>query len=53
MIGIYNHVERKFLQRYFDEFAFRHNTRNLTMAERFSDVIVGCRKRITWDKLTK
>ena len=53
IIGIYNHVEKKHLQRYFDEFAFRFNTRNVTISERFSMAILGCQKRITWNQLTK
>lgn len=52
MIGIYNHVAKKHLQRHFDEFSFRYNTRNYTNAERFTETIKGCRKRITWNKLT-
>ncbi len=52
MIGIYNHVAKKHLQRYFDEFAFRYNTKDCTNAERFAETIKGCRKRITWNKLT-
>ena len=53
IIGIYNHVERKHLQRYFYEFAFRFNTHNVTISERFSMPILGCQKRITWNQLTK
>lgn len=52
MIGIYNHVAKKHLQRYFDEFAFRYNTKDCTNAQRFAETIKGCRKRITWNKLT-
>lgn len=53
IIGIYNHLSRKHLQRYFDEFAFRYNHRNVSNVERFSEAILDCRRRITWNKLTK
>ena len=53
MIGIYNHVDRKHLQRYFDEFSFRYNFRSVNISERFERVIVGSNKRITWKRLTK
>mgnify|MGYP002622073690 CR=1 len=50
--GIYNWVSRKHMQRYFDEFCFRYNTRNVSINERFAEAILHCKSRLTYNKLT-
>lgn len=42
IIGIYNHVSKKHLQLYCNEFAFRFNVRLLTVAERFLQALKKC-----------
>lgn len=49
--GIYNWVSRKHMQRYFDEFCFRYNTRNVSINERFAEAILHCKSRLTYNKL--
>jgi len=53
IIGIYRFISKKHLQKYIDEFVFRHNTRKLTPRDRFihlvSNVFIGC---LTYGKLT-
>lgn len=49
--GIYNFVSRKHMQRYFDEFSFRYNTRNVSINERFCEAILNCKSRLTYNKL--
>lgn len=39
--AIYNHIGRKYMQRYFDEFCFRYNTRNVSNKVRFDTAIVN------------
>lgn len=43
IIGIYHNVSRKYLQKYVDEFVFRHNTRNLEPQKTFDLVLVSSR----------
>lgn len=50
--GIYNWVSRKHMQRYFDEFCFRYNTRNVSINERFAEAILHCKSRLTYNELT-
>lgn len=51
--GIYNHLSRKHLQRYFDEFSFRYNTRNLDEDERFNLLLCNSKHRITYQSLIR
>ena len=51
--GIYNHLSRKHLQRYFDEFSFRYNTRNLGEDERFNLLLCNSKHRITYQSLIR
>ncbi len=51
--GIYNHLSRKHIQRYFNEFSFRYNTRNLSEDERFNLLLCNSNHRITYQSLTK
>lgn len=39
IIGTYHYVSRKHMQRYFDEFSFRHNHRTMTGGERFNELV--------------
>lgn len=39
LIGVYHQVSRKHLQRYANEFSYRHNTRTITDSERFVNLI--------------
>lgn len=43
----YNHLSRKYMQRYFDEFCFRYNNRKVSNLERFEKVISNIQIRIT------
>lgn len=45
--GIYNFVTRKYMQRYFDEFCFRYNSRSVTNSERFDMLMENIYIRIT------
>ncbi|MDE6521249.1 MAG: IS1595 family transposase [Muribaculaceae bacterium] len=49
--AIYNHVGRKYMQRYFDEFSFRYNTRNVSNKVRFDMVIVNTYIRVTQNQI--
>ena len=51
IIGIYNYVIKRHMQRYFNEFAFRYNTRNVKASEQFEIAISNCRKRLTYKQL--
>lgn len=44
---IYNYISKKYMQRYFDEFCFRYNTRNVSNQERFNTAISISNIRIT------
>lgn len=45
--AIYNHISQKYMQRYFDEFSFRYNTRKVNSKDRFEEVIINSYFRIT------
>jgi len=45
MTGIYNHVSRKHMQLYVDEFAFRYNTRKCSQSERFNLLLQNTNNR--------
>ena len=50
--GIYNWVSRKLMQRYFDEFSFRYNTRKVSNEERICEVFANCHgTRLTYKQL--
>jgi len=52
LIGIYNHTDRKHLQRYANEFSFRYNTRKSSEVERFNLLLCNSNHRIKYQKLT-
>jgi Transposase and inactivated derivatives len=51
MIGIYNHVSRKHLQKYVDEFVFRYNYRKLKEGERVNKLLSLCCITMTYKNL--
>ncbi|MNT45724.1 ISXO2-like transposase domain protein [compost metagenome] len=53
IIGLYHHVSKKHLQKYTDEFSFRHNFRNSSVNDRFN-IFLGAvsNKRLTYSMLT-
>ena len=51
LIGIYNSVARKHLQRYVNEFVFRYNTRKVNNSERFNLLLCNAEHRITYFQL--
>lgn len=52
IIGIYNSVTRKHLQRYVNEFVYRYNTRKVTNSERFNLFLCDTEHRMTYNRLT-
>lgn len=50
---IYNHISRKYMQRYFDEFSFRYNLRKVSNGERFNTVIAHANIRITQEQIKR
>ena len=53
LMAIYNHTDKKHLQRYVNKFCFRYNTRGLGNAQRFNLLLCNCNHRITYKDLTK
>lgn len=50
--GIYNFISRKHMQKYFDEFSFRYNTRKVSNDKRICELIANCKEtRITYKQL--
>lgn len=49
--AIYNHVSRKYMQRYFDEFYFRYNSRKVSNKVRFDMAISHIGIRITQNQI--
>ena len=49
--GTYNHISPKHMQRYFDAFSYRYNTRELNEVERWDCVFDHCRHRLTYNQL--
>ena len=49
--AIYNRISRKYMQRYFNEFCFRYNTRNVSNVVRFETAITNTNIRITQKQL--
>lgn len=48
LIGVYHHVDAGYLSLYVDEFAFRHNTRKDSDAERFRALLGRVEGRVDW-----
>lgn len=51
--AIYNWVSKKYMQRYFDEFCFRYNTRNVSNKVRFDMVIANTNIRVTQNQIVR
>ena len=51
--GIYNWLSRKHMQRYFNEFSFRYNCREMNGMERFNYLLCNSKHRITYNELTR
>jgi transposase-like protein len=51
IIGIYHHVDKKHLDQYVEEFAYRYNSRNIKDVERFVNLLSQCAGRLTYAKL--
>lgn len=49
--AIYNRISRKYMQRYFNEFCFRYNNRNVSNVVRFETAIANTNIRITQKQL--
>lgn len=49
--AIYNKVSRKYMQRYFDEFCFRYNSRKVSNATRFEMAIANSQIRVTQNQI--
>lgn len=49
--AIYNRISRKYMQRYFNEFCFRYNNRNVSNVVRFETAIANMNIRITQKQL--
>jgi transposase-like protein len=48
LIGTYHHVDAGYLNQYVNEFAFRHNARKVTDAERFTSLLGNVEGRVDW-----
>lgn len=51
IFGVYNHVSKKHLQRYVNEFVFRYNTRQMSDGERFNLLLCNSDQRLTYKEL--
>ena len=51
IVAIYHFTSRKHIQKYVDEFAFRHNTRKHTEMERFNFLLQNTEHRLTYKEL--
>lgn len=51
--GMYNHVSKKHLQYYVDEFVYRYNTRDLTESDKFNWLVLNSEIRTTYKQLIK
>jgi len=48
LVGTYHHVDAGYLNQYVQEYAFRHNTRHITDAERFNALLENVSGRLDW-----
>ena len=48
LIGTYHHVDAAYLDQYVQEYAFRHNTRHISDAERFNALLEQISGRLDW-----
>ncbi len=48
LVGTYHHVDAGYLAQYVAEYEFRHNTRHITDAERFSALMGQIEGRVDW-----
>jgi transposase-like protein len=48
LVGVYHHVDAGYLNQYVNEFAFRHNARGITDAERFTSLLGNVEGRVDW-----
>jgi hypothetical protein len=51
LIGVYHFTSEKHFEQYLNEFAFRHNTRSLTRAERINVFLSNTEQRLTYKAL--
>lgn len=51
--GMYNHVSKKHLQLYVDEFVYRYNTRKLLESDKFNWLLLNSTVRTTYKELTQ
>jgi transposase-like protein len=51
--GIYHHVSHKHMNKYVDEFEYRHNTRKTKDSQRFNKVLTHLNGHLTYKLLTK
>lgn len=49
--GMYNHVSKRHLQFYVDEFVYRYNTRKLTESDKFNWLLLNANIRLTYNEL--
>ena len=47
-MGTHHHVDAGYLNQYVQEHAYRHNTRQITDQERFSQLLGQIDGRVTW-----
>src|SRR5206468_12064657 len=48
LIGTYHHVDAGYLNQYVNEFSFRHNSRHVKDAERFTSLVKNVEGRVDW-----
>jgi transposase-like protein len=48
LVGTYHHVDAGYLNQYVQEYAFRHNTRQITDMERFRTLVENAEGRVAW-----
>jgi transposase-like protein len=48
LVGVYHHVDAGYLNQYVNEFSFRHNSRQVTDAERFTSLLGSVEGRVDW-----